>query len=170
MDELKFDNSEIIERICKLDYRVLMHLFLCTDPQLRQQDFAETLGILPITVCRELQKNVVSEKRAPAVQELLKNADWNGVFEKIAAIRLMTDIVKMDSSNVQRSIAEGLVQKAINDILAISTFLVRSSASSPYPDEWVNSIGSALRESIKEMEAVAMTGTKRKSQFRLEQQ
>ena len=59
----------IFKEICKLDFHVLLHLYLCADQKLTQQDLALALETSPMTLSRDIKNNVISSKRASAVLE-----------------------------------------------------------------------------------------------------
>lgn len=159
-------DNEIIKEICKLDFHVLLHLYLCADQKLTQQDLALALETSPMTLSRDIKNNVISSKRASAVLELLKSEDWKVRFEKIAAIQTVAEIAKRDCDNWQKSLMEVLVQKTINDIAAIGSVIFHSDTS--YPKEWVDSICSTLYQSVDTMKGVAMARVNAENVFRLE--
>lgn len=87
-------DEKIGENIAKhIDFRTLVHIYMCQHPESTKASIAERLGMSPITMTRAIAagKQGVSESLVPGVFELMSELDFSDFSKKFIFIRMMTE-------------------------------------------------------------------------------
>lgn len=96
--------EEISERI---NFRLLVYLYMCQHPEVTKASIAQRLGITPITMSRAIaaEKKGIDKELVPGVLELMSEVDFSGlILEANRVQRMLLDQERYDREKKVRSI------------------------------------------------------------------